>query len=186
MPCRSRKLRCTREYPICGRCQKSKTPSSCRYEDGFLWQQPSTVSTTRLPDREPGSTATAQDRAAPVHSPPDSGLGALPPGPEPSQPQAADRPPCREKRDRFLETVLGAPKAAFNPDPYVNAARRPRETDVPVEHVEDNRDADLLASPSQQLDISPRVIMRGKETRTRFNGSGIFANLMAQVVHLSS
>lgn len=46
--CRSRKLRCDREYPICGRCQKSKTPAQCTYEDGFLWQQPNTVPATTV------------------------------------------------------------------------------------------------------------------------------------------
>lgn len=46
--CRSRKLRCDREYPICSRCQKSKNPAQCTYEDGFLWQQPSTVPATTV------------------------------------------------------------------------------------------------------------------------------------------
>lgn len=49
----------------------------------------------------------------------------------------------------------------------------------------DGEEDDGLASPSQELDISPRIMMRGKETKTRFNGSGIFANLMSQVRQLS-
>lgn len=179
--CRCRKLRCDREYPICGRCQKSKTPADCTYEDGFLWQHPSTVSSTTLPDQ--GSTAIAQDRT-PVRTPPEPALTPSLPGPQRGQPSVADRPPRGEKRDRFLETVLGAPKAAFNPDPSAGAPRRPSEGFVPTEHMEGNQDGDLLASPSQHLDITPRIMLRGKETRTRFNGSGIFANLMAQVVHL--
>lgn len=182
--CRSRKLRCDREYPVCGRCQKSKSPASCTYEDGFLWQQPNTVPVSNNPSGLPnrGSTTVTQDRT-PVHTP-DSGLRA-PPRPQLSQPQEqshsqADKRPCGEKRDRFLETVLGAPKAAVNQEPFVNAPRRLPENAATSAH-EDNCDDDLLASPSQQLDISPRIMMRGKETRTRFNGSGILANLMSQV-----
>lgn len=57
--CRSRKLRCDREYPTCGRCLKSKTPTKCTYEDGFLWQQPNTVASPVFSDR--GSTVTGSD-----------------------------------------------------------------------------------------------------------------------------
>ncbi|PLB52775.1 putative C6 transcription factor [Aspergillus steynii IBT 23096] len=181
--CRSRKLRCDREYPICGRCQKGKSPSSCTYEDGFLWQQPNTVASPAFSDR--GSTAMAQlpriDRTSAAHPTPDSGISSLPSRPFPN---SMTRKPGEEKRDRFLETVLGAPKAAVNQEPYVNTEvlQRPRHSDdsrraLPSRPLDDN---DSPPSPSQQLDLMPRIMMRGKETKTRFNGSGIFANLIAQ------
>lgn len=190
--CRSRKLRCDREYPVCGRCQKSKFPAACTYEDGFLWQQPNTVSSSVFSDR--GSTGIVQDRT-PVVTPPDSGLAAgsrpqpLPPLPLPFPQAQSQVQTGGEKRDRFLETVLGAPKAAGNthqnpsgdPD-MVPCGSRSMERDVRGERVQENGDGEgCLASPTQQLDISPKIMMRGKETKTRFNGSGIFAHLMSQV-----
>jgi hypothetical protein len=45
----------------------------------------------------------------------------------------------------------------------------------------DDDDADDVLSPSHQLDLSPRMMMRGRETKTRFSGSGIYANVVAQV-----
>ena len=252
--CRSRKLRCDREYPICGRCQKSKTPAQCIYEDGFLWQQPNTVPATTVfsgsavggegggggtttstntttSNTAPGPASTVPPEAnitknassatnpaslprvadrTPVQTP-DSGITAWAGGPP--RPSHASGPECMGvggKRDRFLETVLGAPKAAVNQEPYVN-------TDVLQRHGassghshnhhhrspnhnhhgqynqynhypyndQDTQDELGMASPSQQLDLSPRIMMRGKETRTRFNGSGILANVMAQVSRFS-
>ncbi|PYH98263.1 hypothetical protein BO71DRAFT_371435 [Aspergillus ellipticus CBS 707.79] len=184
MQCRSRKLRCDREYPVCGRCQKSKTPSRCTYEDGFLWQQPNTVASPVFSDRG-GPTTTVQmppaDRAT-AHPTPDSGISSLP---SRCQPSAVGARPVEEKRDKFLETVLGAPKAAVNQEPYVTAEllQRPRHPPDPhpdAHHPYPAEDDDIPASPTQQLDVSPRIMMRGKETKTRFNGSGIFANLIAQ------
>jgi hypothetical protein len=90
-----------------------------------------------------------------------------------------------------LETVLGAPKAAVNQEPYVNVGvlqrpKRPapaeRETQAPSqtddEHIDEEEDP---LSPTDHLDLAPRIMMRGRETQTRFSGSGIFANLVAQV-----
>ncbi|PWY87976.1 hypothetical protein BO94DRAFT_60288 [Aspergillus sclerotioniger CBS 115572] len=177
MQCRSRKLRCDREYPVCGRCQKSKTPSKCTYEDGFLWQQPNTVASPVFSDRGPTTTVQMPqaDRAT-AHPTPDSGISSLPSRYHPSL-------PVEEKRDKFLETVLGAPKAAVNQEPYVTTEllqrHHPPDTH-PETHPYPDEDDDSPPSPSQQLDVSPRIMMRGKETKTRFNGSGIFANLIAQ------
>lgn len=199
--CRSRKLRCDREYPACGRCQKSKTPTACTYEDGFLWQQPNTVSSNVFSDR--GSTGIVQDRT-PVLTPPESGLVAqsqpLIQAQSLSQPvplaqaqnHSHDRPAggaCGgEKKDKFLETVLGAPKAAVNNNdsrshPEMVQRSGPGENDVQVERdgADDEDDGIGMASPTQQLDISPKIMIRGKETKTRFNGSGIYANLLSQV-----
>lgn len=250
--CRSRKLRCDREYPICGRCQKSKTPAQCTYEDGFLWQQPNTVpATTVFPGGAVGggggaggggttntatNTTTSNTAPAPVPAPtniavnnansaanpaslpriadrtpvhtPDSGITAWAGGPP--RPSQSWGPECMGgggKRDRFLETVLGAPKAAVNQEPYVNTDVLQRGSSGyshnhhhPPNHnhhgqynqynhypynEEGTRDEIGMASPSQQLDLSPRIMMRGKETRTRFNGSGILANVMARVSCLS-
>lgn len=252
--CRSRKLRCDREYPVCGRCQKSKTPAQCTYEDGFLWQQPNTVPATTVfsgatAGGGPGSTiATSangslnsivtrppeinnfatnngasnvnQDLTLPrvvadrthVHTP-DSGITS---GWAPARASASATDAQREdKRDRFLETVLGAPKAAVNQEPYVNTdvlqrhshhhysgggglsgyytPHYPNTHHYSGQYSQHHRyspghsDEDDLgrASPSQQLNMSPRIMMRGKETRTRFNGSSILANVMAQVGVLS-
>lgn len=204
MQCRSRKLRCDREYPTCSRCLKSRTPTKCTYEDGFLWQQPTTVSAAALaPER--GSTASIpRVDQTPIQTPPDSGLGtgltrsegllstiAPAPGPTSSEgPDPKGRHPVRERG--FLETVLGAPKAAVNQEPYVNTGflQRQKRTapepeisyalQVDREGAEDG-DSDDALSPSQQLDLSPRIMMRGRETKTRFSGSGIYANLVAQV-----
>ncbi|KAJ5233609.1 uncharacterized protein N7469_005375 [Penicillium citrinum] len=91
----------------------------------------------------------------------------------------------------FLETVLGAPKAAVNQEPYVNTGllqrqkRSAPEPELPFTSQADCEDPNVFddedaLSPSQQLDISPRIMMRGRETKTRYSGSGIYANLVAQ------
>lgn len=202
--CRFRKLRCDREYPTCSRCLKSKTPVQCTYEGGFLWQQPATVSPAAyVPDR--GSTASvSRVDQTPVQTPPDSGLGAastrsegLPPASAPASGPTFPGEPCSEGRHPgrergFLETVLGAPKAAVNQEPYVNTGllQRPKRAAPGLEmpHASqvdrgpfEDEDSDDALSPSRQLDLSPRIMMRGRETKTRFSGSGIYANLVAQV-----
>ncbi|KAJ5306154.1 hypothetical protein PENANT_c024G08981 [Penicillium antarcticum] len=221
--CRTRKLRCDREYPTCSRCLKSRTPNKCTYEDGFLWQQPTTVGTTSFAsDRGP----TTMPRAD--HTPldtPDSGIATESARTEPPQandpgagadavsyhlqqnhhhpdhphhhdhpshvlaPHLRGKPHGKDRKERgFLETVLGAPKAAVNQEPYVNTGllQRPKrsapEPDMQSSRVDDDHiyeEEDAL-TPSHQLDFSPRIMMRGRETRTRFSGSGIFANLVAQ------
>lgn len=249
MQCRSRKLRCDREYPVCGRCQKGKNPEQCTYEDGFLWQQPNTVpATTVFSGAAPGATAgegTASTTASPtitkqfdssngshngnamgvgnsslsfprviadrtpVHTP-DSGITSSWAPPRHAAASESETL-CQGKRDRFLETVLGAPKAAVNQEPFMNADVLQRHSHhhhhsgsgrsfgyyshhYPPSHYAneqqqhhhysaDGSDEDESGklSPSQQIDLSPRIMMRGKETRTRFNGSSILANVMAQV-----
>jgi hypothetical protein len=199
--CRSRKLRCDREYPTCGRCLKSKVPTQCKYEDGFLWQQPTTVSTTAFAsDRV--STLGMPQAGQNLHTPPDSGLGApsirsealvsttLPesaPNP-PNGPRHRKHGPEKERRDCLLETGLGAPRAAINQEPYVNAGllQRPKRAPDPQGTVSSqvgdvNTGTDSPLAPSDHLDLSPRIMMRGRETKTRFSGSGIYANLVAQV-----
>jgi hypothetical protein len=106
-------------------------------------------------------------------------------------PPFGTRPP-RERRDCFLETVLGAPKAAVNQEPYANSGvvQRPKrpapELDITISAQADEADygeeeSDDALSPSQKLDLSPRMMMRGRETKTRFTGSGVYANIVAQV-----
>ncbi|KAJ5725920.1 uncharacterized protein N7483_007277 [Penicillium malachiteum] len=208
--CRSRKLRCDREYPTCGRCLKSRAPTKCTYEDGFLWQQPTTVTTTAFnPDR--GSTVSMpRNDQTPLQTPPDSGLGAPSirsdallsttapgSGPNPSDAPHGRGKHGRERRDCFLETVLGAPKAAVNQEPYVNTGllQRPRRllpepevtfsSQIDTHDIIDEGDLDDPLTPTNQLDIAPRIMMRGRETKTRFSGSGIYANLVAQVCYCS-
>ncbi|KAJ5885243.1 hypothetical protein N7495_009753 [Penicillium taxi] len=157
--CRSRKLKCDREYPSCSRCLKSRTPTECTYEDGFLWQQPTTVAVNR------NVAAFASYTAMPRQSTPDSGL-VVPPtrsdalvstmsGPGP----ATDGNFHRHKERGFLETVLGAPKAAVSQEPYVNPSFFQRR-DLPEQgtstQVEEKEYYPL--SPSQQLDISPELL----------------------------
>ncbi|KAJ5111236.1 hypothetical protein N7532_001771 [Penicillium argentinense] len=214
-PCRSRKLRCDREYPTCSRCLKSRAPTNCTYEDGFLWQQPATVSGASFTS-DHGSTMPQPEQA--MQTPTDSGLTVS------TRPDAlvsnsvlglgstladtSSRPPDgphphshahhkgRHRERGFLETVLGAPKAAVNQEPYVNTGllQRPRRpapepdmhysSQVDQEGIEED-DQDIL-SPSHQLDLSPRIMMRGRETKTRYSGSGIFANLVAQFPDIRS
>lgn len=102
------------------------------------------------------------------------------------------RPHDRERKDCFLETVLGAPKAAVNQETYLDTGvlQRPKRPAPVSEHglrarsqVDDvhiDEEEDPL-SPTDQLDLAPRMLMRGRETKTRFSGSGIFASLVAQV-----
>lgn len=213
--CRSRKLRCDREYPTCGRCLKSKTPTKCTYEDGFLWQQPATVPAAAFAPDRASTVSLSQNEQIHIQTPPDSGLGVPStrsetllstshPGPTPTP---SEGPPYhhhfhgRERghhgRERgFLETVLGAPKAAVNQEPYVNTGllQRPKrsfpEPEIPfASQVDgegiDDEDSEDEISPTQQLDLSPRIMMRGCETKTRFSGSGIYANLVAQVCTLN-
>lgn len=87
-----------------------------------------------------------------------------------------------EKKDHFLETVLGAPKTdePFVPAEVVQRSQYPERSRGTQLHLVDCDDDGGFASPSQQLDILPRIMMRGTETRTRFNGAGILANLVAQ------
>ena len=198
--CRNRKLRCDREYPTCTRCLKSRTPTKCTYEDGFLWQQPATVATSFTAD--PGSTSISQAEQVPFETPPGSGLGPsstrsdalvsnnvpVPdPGPRPTE---GPHHKGRHKERGFLETVLGAPKAVANQEPFANTdlVQRPRRAIVEPEpfasRVDEHADDEGLdddLSPSHQLDLAPRMTMRGRETKTRFSGSGIYAHLVAQV-----
>lgn len=192
--CRSRKLKCDREYPTCGRCAKGKTPSHCSYEDGFLWQQPNTVDSASYPDRAatnpiPMSLPVSIQSANPIIDQPghpvptpDSGISREP-RPQLTNPTTA----CHghghggeEKRDRFLETVLGAPKAAVNQD-FMSTELLHRRHPAGDSAAGSVQEEEPPVSPSQALDLSPRIMMRGKETKTRYNGSGIFANLIAQV-----
>ncbi|KAJ5161077.1 hypothetical protein N7492_006469 [Penicillium capsulatum] len=195
--CRSRKLRCDREYPTCSRCLKSRNPTKCTYEDGFLWQQPATVAPTIAADR--GSSTISKPDQAVIRSPPDSGVGAPPSRPDelvsnivpaPGPACTADGPPHRgrHKERGFLETVLGAPKAGVNQEPYVNTdllqrpkrvANQPGEFASRPDVSDDEEEPDDL-SPSHQLDVAPRMMMRGRETKTRFGGSGINAHLVAE------
>ncbi|OJJ48670.1 hypothetical protein ASPZODRAFT_93608 [Penicilliopsis zonata CBS 506.65] len=186
--CRSRKLRCDREYPTCGRCRKSKTPTKCTYEDGFLWQQPTTVTSTVFSDQ--GSTALSVGRVTDrtsMSTPPDSALKPQPFRPQ-EQPPVLGRPQ-EERRDRFLETVLGAPKAAVDQEPYV-AESLPRlkrsSIQIPAYTEQIVEDESPPLSPTQPVDLVPRIMMRGKETKTRFNGSGISANVMSQFADIKS
>lgn len=208
--CRSRKLRCDREYPVCGRCVKSRTPGKCTYEDGILWQQPSTVSSTAFnPDRHDNNNSSRDNnnnvnvipkllpRVVDASPSPDSGLRPLSTSADARPPldlvhaQEADnaqqhqafRSVPLEKKDHFLETVLGAPKTdePFVPAEVVQRSQYPERSRGTQLHLVDCDDDGGFASPSQQLDILPRIMMRGTETRTRFNGAGILANLVAQV-----
>lgn len=220
--CRSRKLRCDREYPSCGRCLKSKTPTKCTYEDGFLWQQPSTVSPstgTTFHTKTPTTTTTGCcDRQGPTEkdgslSPtihtrvaePDSGLTGVKyalgldfdrnhPKFSAYAPSSVDvdrghlpppQPAAEERKDHFLETVLGAPKTTGEPFLPNDTFQRSKQSDYShgarAHHVDDHGHSHEFTSLSQRLDVSPRIMMRGRETRTRFNGAGILANLVVQV-----
>lgn len=200
--CRSRKLRCDREYPVCGRCVKSQTPEKCTYEDGFLWQQPNTVASNNAFINSPNRRVSTTNSVAVNNN---SSSGAQTPHLLPrvlccqnnnahayARPDAThveweskQRPVVEERRDRFLETVLGAPKTEepYVPSDIFHRSRRPEYYShlTPSHHNTEYDGTSWLSSPSQKLDISPRIMMRGRETQTRFNGAGILANLVAQV-----
>ncbi|KAJ5197988.1 uncharacterized protein N7498_007105 [Penicillium cinerascens] len=209
--CRSRKMRCDREYPACSRCLKNKTPTKCTYEDGFLWQQPATVPTATFTLDRGTTVSTPRTDQTPAQTPPHSGLGpastrseallsttAVVPGSTPFEGPHHHHGGRHHGRERgFLETVLGAPRAAVNQEPYVNTGvlQRPKraipEPEMPFESQVDHGDVDFEGSddplsPSQQLDLSPRIMMGGRETKTRFGGSGIYANLVAQFPDIRS
>ncbi|CAG8909981.1 unnamed protein product [Penicillium egyptiacum] len=220
--CRTRKLRCDREYPTCSRCLKSRTPSKCTYEDGFLWQQPTVVPTTTFASDR--GSAVSMSRDTPIETPPESRIApvstrseAFPTSDPPRlamaggpmhhnyhgltghalAPPYRSRPHDKERKDCFLETVLGAPKAAVNQEPYVNVGvlQRPKRpapapeqdmqapSQVDDAHIDEEEDPLL---PTDQLDLAPRMMMRGRETQTRFSGSGIFASLVAQFPDIKS
>lgn len=195
--CRGRKLRCDREYPTCTRCLKSRTPTKCTYEDGFLWQQPATATTAFAADQ--GSAPLPRPDHTPVHTPPDSGFTApltrpdelvssIVPAVDPVSTVDAPRHKFHHKERGFLETVLGAPKAGVNQEPYVQTdlLQRPKRVATEPEpfasrfNASGEEEPDDL-SPTHQLDVAPRMMMRGRETKTRFGGSGIYAHLVAQV-----
>ncbi|KAJ9213019.1 transcriptional regulator family: Fungal Specific TF [Paecilomyces variotii] len=183
--CRSRKLKCDREYPTCGRCKKSKTPIKCTYEDGFLWQQPNTI----IPSsgfQERGSTGADASHSSYVAaqrltSSPDSEIGTAP-----RQSGLPEKRSCKEKRDGFLETVLGQTIPPAPRQQKDDAAELPRSTTAsrPTANSADGTGMLGVMSASQPLNMENRVMARGKETRTRFNGGGIFANLMVQFSEL--
>ncbi|KAL2835034.1 hypothetical protein BDW59DRAFT_155858 [Aspergillus cavernicola] len=188
--CRSRKLKCDREYPTCGRCLKSKAPTKCSYEDGFLWQQPNTVDLSTFPGQASAATTQMHQVDRPVaHLTPDSGISRSSVAARPQLTNSTETCPVGEKRDRFLETVLGASKAAVNQE-FMNSSEllhRPRHLSANLDSRADSvQDDEPPVSPSQQLDLLPRIMMGGKETKTRYNGSGIFANLIAEFPDLKS
>ncbi|QKX62925.1 uncharacterized protein TRUGW13939_10093 [Talaromyces rugulosus] len=202
--CRTRKLKCDREYPTCGRCLKSRTPGRCTYEDSFVWQQPKTV-----PSSSSTSPAAVLDRlgngsnshnnnnksGSQISLPPASSIAAISPQPSGASASLSTRayalpPPAGPSRPRFLDTVLDAPNpSAANtwmsiPENEVNGYARNNHHYHDHDHQDSNDQ--ILASPSQKLEFPNKFAIRGKETRTRFNGNGIFANLFLQFPHLKS
>jgi Fungal specific transcription factor domain/Fungal Zn(2)-Cys(6) binuclear cluster domain len=205
--CRSKKLKCDREYPSCGRCAKSRIPERCTYEDSIVWQYPSTV------DGAAGTTAALPSTSSPAHItlPPPNRVAAASPGfssvlvnpypklappgavPPPQQLFPQSLPPSSSSshhihhistpdfrqsgasRPRFLDTVLDGPNtpatSTWSRLPDGNAAQR--------DHASSYDNAPV--SPSQRLDMHNKVLIRGKGTRTRFNGGGMMSNLMLQV-----
>ncbi|QGA19506.1 hypothetical protein EYB26_007195 [Talaromyces marneffei] len=213
--CRTRKLKCDREYPACSRCLKSGIPDRCKYEDSFVWQQPNTVTasttgataTTTPPpnggvagiDRLSNShlTLPPPSRIAPGASPrfatvlpayPKSAGAPPPPLPLPaSQTQplsrlhegsASNYRQPGTSRARFLDTVLDGP------NPPANTTWR--ASGDATEPGPAGRYQHTLATPSQRLELPNKVMIRGKETRTRFNGGGIMSNLMLQFPELKN
>lgn len=95
-----------------------------------------------------------------------------------------ERPLGEERRDRFLETVLGASNPTAVQQPPCKAGELFHTPPAPPDAVpvRSDRESRGLVSASQPLNMANRTILRGKQTRTRFNGSGIVANLMLQVI----
>ncbi|EED15333.1 C6 transcription factor, putative [Talaromyces stipitatus ATCC 10500] len=218
--CRTRKLKCDREYPACGRCLKSGIPDRCKYEDSFVWQQPNTVNaaaastasatTTTSPpnggvagiDRLNGGhiTLPPPNRVATGASPrfatvlpayPKSASVTGLPAPLPLPVSSQSLPSARShsnsayhlgqsgtSRARFLDTVLDGP------NPPTSSWSRPDGSTAHYSHAGGYQHS--LATPSQRLELPNKVMIRGKETRTRFNGGGIMSNLMLQFPELKA
>lgn len=199
--CRTRKLKCDREYPTCGRCLKSRTPGRCTYEDSFVWQQPKTVpasssstSPAAVLDHFSASNSYSNNNNGGQFSlPPANSVGAMSPPSGASVPISSrgytlppsEPRPAGPSRPRFLDTVLDAPNPpagstwASIPENNVNGCIYHPRHNHGLDHQDSNDQT--LASPSQKLELPNKFFIRGKETRTRFNGSGIFANLFLQV-----
>lgn len=188
--CRMRKLKCDREYPTCGRCAKSRNPEQCTYENRFLWQEPKTVTPPPLELRHRSSTSRTnqQQQSVPVvaasaassSQPRSMATGAA------IQSQPATRKGPAEgssSRERYLDTVLNRPCTQQTCGQACGQSDRSQcqHQEEPTQYYSIPRNHSP-ASPSQQLDMPNRVLIRGKETRTRFNGGGIVANLMMQVI----
>jgi hypothetical protein len=209
LQCRSRKLKCDREYPTCGRCLKGKASSECSYEDGFLWQQPKTVAASGLTDRfdsrpsdanmhvrtetvDGGNLTCENEIQRRAHSststsPPASTAPAVSTG-RYRAPDPAGRPSravmASVAGQPFLGTVMDSPISSGNPQRCDR--RGPNGADVSFvtwrrDPTRNGSDWRRLTSPSQSLDLPNKVIIRGREYRTRFNGGGIVANLMTEV-----
>lgn len=161
---------------------RTKQPQSVPYDGGFLWQQPATVlPAAYVSDR---GSVTRVDQT-PVRTSPDSGLGAASTQPEAFFSTSAPSPgpifseglysegrhPDRERG--FLETVLGPPKAAVNQEPYVNTSLLQRSKRPAPELSASQADHEGFENGVSEDALSPRIIMRGRETKTRFSGSGI-------------
>lgn len=215
--CRTRKLKCDREYPTCGRCLKSRVPERCTYEDSFVWQQPNTVNaattitasaspngggggTERLNNNNhiqlppPSHVQTGASSSYPTVLPAYPKSVAAAPPPQLATPtqssytssrihltSASDLRQSGTSRARFLDTVLDGPNPPANSNwPRISDgdAGQPGHSHS---HYHGSGYEHALASPSQRLEIPNKVMIRGKETRTRFNGGGIISNLMLQV-----
>lgn len=100
--CRTRKLKCDREYPACSRCLKSGIPDRCKYEDSFVWQQPNTV--TASTGTATGTTTTPPNGVAGIDRLSNSHI-TLPP---PSRVAAGASP-------RFATVLPAYPKSAAAP-----------------------------------------------------------------------
>ncbi|OKL61845.1 hypothetical protein UA08_02858 [Talaromyces atroroseus] len=214
--CRSKKLKCDREYPSCSRCAKSRIPERCTYEDSIIWQYPSTVDASASASAAVATTtAPSTTPSAHITLPPPNRVGAASPGfanvirvSYPKSATGAGAPPqplfsgsltsshfhhnistpdhhLRQpglSRPRFLDTVLDGPgpntpaTSSWSRIPDANATR--------PDHVSSYDNAP--ASPSQRLDMPNKVLIRGKGTRTRFNGGGMVSNLMLQFPELKS
>jgi hypothetical protein len=71
VPCRSRKLKCDRQHPVCGGCQRRRDAASCKWDlpPGAVFAYPGTIGSTddggtpvRAPASNPGSKAEMQRR----------------------------------------------------------------------------------------------------------------------------
>lgn len=209
LQCRSRKLKCDREYPTCSRCLKGKNPGECTYEDGFLWQQPKTVVASGLTDRfhsrpPEGDTQIPTDIAgqgnvnsgSARHRGPHSSTSTSPPlstvpavtAPRYRASALAERPSpavvASVASHPFLGTVMDSPASTGHPQHCEGRTRTGPDVSFVTwrrDPTQSGTDWRRLTSPSQSIELPNKVIIRGREYRTRFNGGGIVANVMTEV-----
>ena len=150
-PCRSRKLKCDRNYPSCARCQKAGQSGDCYYDDAPL-EGVGGQSNGKGP--KPRTTA--------MHSPTPSPMVPKLPvtvgSPQSSQVQ--------ENRIKYLERRVAL--LEHRPIPSANTLRDQEQLGISIAD-DPNTGDDYHILTNEQVNQEP-MVFRGKEFKTRYYG----------------